>query len=126
VITGSVLQLKEDLVHKPIVTSTAAPVASAPALVGTDHSNAGSGAAVARGRLDDACDHFAPSTPQRLDLSDLYVDALNRVWAGTDEAGEPRLLLEAHSFTLDELLAKRRDVGALIVRLGNDQVGDQP
>jgi hypothetical protein len=68
--------------------------------------------------LDDARDCFAPSMRQRLDLDDLYADALDRVRAGTDDVGEPRTLPEARPFTLDELLAKRRDVVALTAKLG--------
>ena len=67
--------------------------------------------------LDDARDRFAPSMRQRLDLDDLYADALDRVQAGTDDAGESRTLPEACLFTLDELLAKRRNVVALTAKL---------
>jgi hypothetical protein len=70
------------------------------------------------GFLDDARDRFAPSMRQRLDLDDLYADASDRVQAGTDDAGAARPLPEGCPFTLDELLAKRRDVAALAAKLG--------
>ena len=77
------------------------------------------------GFLDDARDRFSPSMRHRLDMDDLYADASDRVRAGTDDAGEPRPLPEACPFTLDELLAKRREVAALVARLGDGQAGDQ-
>ena len=70
------------------------------------------------GFLDDARDHFAPSMRQRLDLDDLYADASDRVRAATDDAGESRPLPEACPLTLDELLAKPRDLAALMTKLG--------
>ena len=69
------------------------------------------------GFLADARRAFTPAMRQLIDLADLYADALYQVRAGADDAGEPRPLPEACPFTLDELLAKRRDVLALVARL---------
>ncbi len=74
------------------------------------------------GFLADARSAFAPSMRQRIDLADLYADALYQVRAGADDAGEPRPLPEACPFALDELLAKRRDVAALAAKLGAPEV----
>lgn len=62
---------------------------------------------------------FTPSMRQRIDLADLYADALYEVRARTDELGEPLPLPEACPFVLDELLAKRPDVAALAARLAD-------
>ncbi len=69
------------------------------------------------GFLADARDRFTPSMRQRIDLPDLYADALYEVRAGADDAGEPRRFPEACPFALDELLAGRPDVADLAARL---------
>ena len=69
--------------------------------------------------LADAEDRFSPSMRQRLDLDDLYADAADRVRAATDDAGAPRPLPDACLLTLDELLAKPRDLAALVAKLGS-------
>ena len=61
--------------------------------------------------------NFAPSMRQRIDLGELYADALYGVRAGTDEAGEARALPEGCPFGLDDLVGGRPDVAALVGRL---------
>ena len=60
---------------------------------------------------------FTPSMRQRIDLADLYADALYEVRAGTDDAGEPSALPEACPFALDELLTVRPDIMGLVASL---------
>ena len=67
--------------------------------------------------LADARCAFAPSMRQRIDLAELYADALYQVRTGTDDADELHPLSEVCPFALDELLAKRRDVTALAAKL---------
>ncbi|MEO8713655.1 MAG: DUF29 domain-containing protein [Acetobacteraceae bacterium] len=62
--------------------------------------------------LDDAERRFTSSMRQRISLHDLYVRALRRARAASDDAGTPRSLPEACPFTLDDLLAG--DVAALV------------
>ena len=69
--------------------------------------------------LADAEDRFTPSMRQRIDLDELYAKALHLARAATDATGEPRLLAEACPFTLNELLAGRPDVAALVTKLGS-------
>ena len=71
----------------------------------------------AAGFLADARRAFTPSTRQRIDLADLYADALHQVRIGAGDAGEARLLPEACPFALDELLTGRPDVSMLVARL---------
>lgn len=61
---------------------------------------------------------FAPSMRQRIDLADLYADALGATWDRVEEMGEPRPLPEACPFALDELLAKHPDLASLADKLG--------
>ena len=75
--------------------------------------------------LTDAEDRFTPSMRQRIGLDELYAKALHLARAATDDAGEPRPLPEACPFTLDELLAVRPDVAALVARLDDGQTGDR-
>lgn len=67
--------------------------------------------------LADARRAFAPSMRQRIDLADLYAEALSQVRVGMDDSGEPRSLPEACPFVLDDLLAGRPDVAALAAKL---------
>ena len=69
--------------------------------------------------LADAEDRFTPSMRQRIDLDELYAKAMHLARAATDATGEPRLLAEACPFTLNELLAGRPDVAALVAKLGS-------
>ena len=64
--------------------------------------------------LADARDRFTSSMRQRIDLADLYADALYEVRAG---AGEPHPLPEMCPFVLDELLGGRPDVAELVAKL---------
>ena len=61
---------------------------------------------------------FTPSMRQRIDLGELYADALYGVRAGADDAGQPRALPDACPFALDELIDGRPDVATLVGRLG--------
>ena len=74
-----------------------------------------------RAFLNDAARRFTPSMRQRIGLDDLYNRATDRAQAAADDAGlPPRPLPEACPFTLDELLAGRPDVAALVAKLGGD------
>ena len=67
--------------------------------------------------LASARDRFSPSMRQRIDLADLYADALYEVHAGS-EGGEPaRPLSEVCPFVLDELLTVRPDLSILINKM---------
>lgn len=70
------------------------------------------------GFLTDARDRFTPSMRQRIDLADIYADALYRMRTETD-ANEPPPLPGTCPFALDELLAGHPDVAALIAKLGS-------
>lgn len=74
----------------------------------------------AAGFLADARRAFTPSMRQRIDLAELYADALHQVRAGTGGAPAPRPLPQACPFTLDELLAGRPEVPTLLARLGGE------
>lgn len=69
------------------------------------------------GFLTDARNRFTPSMQQRIDLADLYADALYEMRAGADYAAGPRPLPEACPFTLDDLLTGRPDVATLAAKL---------
>ncbi len=69
------------------------------------------------GFLADARDRFSPSMRQQIDLADVYADALDRVRAEADDAGEARALPQACPFGLDDLVGGRADVAALVGRL---------
>ncbi len=62
--------------------------------------------------------NFTLSMRQRIDLADLYADALYQVRAGADDMREPRPLPEACPFALDELLAAHPEIVELVARLG--------
>jgi hypothetical protein len=51
---------------------------------------------------------------QRIDLADLYADALYQVRAGADDGVESRPLPEACPFALEDLLAERPDIARLL------------
>ncbi len=68
----------------------------------------------AAGFLTDARDAFSPSMRQKIDLADLYADALYRTGIGRVVAGAP----EVCPFMLDDLLTVRPDLAALVGRLG--------
>ena len=65
--------------------------------------------------LADARNRFSPSMRQRIDLADVYADALEQVRAEADGA---RALPEACPFELDDLIGGRPDVAALAGRMG--------
>ena len=66
------------------------------------------------GFLTEARDVFSPSMRQRIDLADLYADALYRTKAGDGDGPAPS---GACPFVLDDLLAVRPDVMGLVARL---------
>ncbi len=70
-----------------------------------------------KGFLTDARRAFSPSMRQRIDLADVYADALYQ--AGDRPGAAP----EACPFGLDELLAARPDVPELVAKLGAAQGG---
>jgi hypothetical protein len=63
---------------------------------------------------------FTPSMSRRIDLADLYADALYEVRTGTN-AGELQPLPETCPFTLDDLLAERPDVMELAAKLNGEK-----
>ncbi len=71
----------------------------------------------ADGFLDDAERAFTPSMRQRIDVADLYEDALRNTRLRADESGSPRQLPNTSPFALDDLLAKPPDVDALVAKL---------
>ncbi len=70
------------------------------------------------GFLTDARRAFTPSMRQRLDLPDLYTDALYQLRAGADDAGAVLPVPDTCPFTLDELVAAHPDVAELIAKPG--------
>ncbi len=60
---------------------------------------------------------FTPSMRQRIELTDLYADALYQVRAEENDGGEQRPLPEVCPFTLGDLLTGRPEVRTLIARL---------
>jgi len=69
------------------------------------------------GFLSDARDRYTPSMRQRIDMAELYADALYEIGASADESGPALPLPRTCPFSLDELLAPRTDVGVLVSRL---------
>ncbi len=69
------------------------------------------------GFLTDVRDAFSPSMRQRIDLSELYADALYRTKDG-DRDG-PDLPPDTCPFVLDDLLAQRPDVVMLLAKLAS-------
>ena len=69
------------------------------------------------GFLSDARRRFTPSMRPRIDLAELYADALYDVQARSDDMGEPRRLPEACPFVLDDMLFVRPNVAALAAKL---------
>jgi hypothetical protein len=67
--------------------------------------------------LDDARDAFSPSMRQRIDLPDLYGDALHRLRISGSGEVDTRLS-SACPFDLDDLLAREPDVAALVAQVG--------
>lgn len=67
------------------------------------------------GFLDDARDRFTPSMRKRIDLAELYVDALYRSRGEDREGAGPP---DTCPFALDDLLIVQPDVMALVAVLG--------
>jgi hypothetical protein len=66
--------------------------------------------------LTDAQDCFVPSMRQRIDIQEIYADALYRLQAEMGRSEQP-LLSEDGPFTLDDLVAPRPDVTALVAKI---------
>ena len=62
--------------------------------------------------LNDARRAFSPSMRHRIDVADLYKEALRRVRRKTDDSGEAQPLSEGCVFTLDQLLVG--DISSLL------------
>ncbi len=60
---------------------------------------------------------FSPSMRQRIDIDELYADAIHQVPSSFDDATELRPLPERCPFTLIELVAKQPDIAVLIAKL---------
>ena len=60
---------------------------------------------------------YTPSMRQRLDLAELYADALFELQARADDTGQPLPLPKTCPFTLDDLLPGRPDVATLVAKL---------
>jgi hypothetical protein len=71
--------------------------------------------------LADARDAFAPSMRQRIDLPDLYADALYRLRISGGGQPDPHLPA-ACPFAPDDLLVREPDVEALVARLARDNL----
>ena len=67
---------------------------------------------------------FTPSMHQRIDLAELYADALFELQTRADNAMPPYCLPSACPFALEELLAPRPDIGALSAILAQVQKPD--
>jgi len=60
---------------------------------------------------------FTPSMRQRVDLSELYADALYELKSRLDDTGEPTPFSNKCPFTLDDLLSTRPDIATLVSML---------
>lgn len=69
------------------------------------------------GFLASARRSFTPSMRQRIDLAELYADALFELQARSDDTGQPLSLPQTCPFTLDDLLPGRPDTAALVATL---------
>lgn len=76
------------------------------------------------GFLTDARDAFSPSMRQRIDLAELYADALYRT--GATPGSRPNPPPAACPFTLDDLVALRPDLTRLTARLADAAPPPQP
>ena len=69
------------------------------------------------GFLNEAGRRLSPSMRQRIDVADLYGDALSVLRSGLERSDPPREWPAACPFTLDELLAERSDLAAFAAKL---------
>ena len=77
------------------------------------------------GFLADARRAFTPSMRQRIDLPDLYADALHQVRAAMGDAPAPHPLPASCPFALEELLVGRPEVPTLLARLGRSELPER-
>ena len=67
--------------------------------------------------LTEARDRFTPSMRQRIDVDDLYADALFRVLPREEEFGPAHPIPKACPFALNDLLVRHPDLTALLALL---------
>ncbi len=60
---------------------------------------------------------FTPSMRQRVDLSELYADALYELKSRSDDTGEPTPFPDKCPFTLEDVLATRPGIATLVAML---------
>jgi len=68
--------------------------------------------------IAEAQSRFAPSMAQRIDLTKLFAKARHQVAPATISGIPPKPLPEICPFTLEDLLAERWDIPALLSKLG--------
>jgi hypothetical protein len=69
------------------------------------------------GFLVDAKDRLTPSMRQRIDIQDIYASAVIEVEAGAEPDEAVSTFLKDCPLSLDDLLAGRPDIGALVAKL---------
>lgn len=69
------------------------------------------------GFLAEARRNFTPSMRQRIDLDELYADALQEMRDRSDDTGQPLPLPQTCPFALDDLLSRRSNVVDLLAKL---------
>lgn len=61
---------------------------------------------------------FTPSVRQRINLPELYVDALYELESRSDNTGKPLSMPGACHFTLEDVLSAHPDISILFAKLG--------
>lgn len=61
---------------------------------------------------------FTPSMRQRIDIPELYADALYELESRSDNTGKPLSFPDACPFTLEDVVSARPDIRILIAKLG--------
>ena len=69
--------------------------------------------------LDDARRRFTASMRQRINLDDLYAEALRRAGMATDDTGVPNPMPDLCPFRLNDLLIPGADIRILVQKLGS-------
>lgn len=67
--------------------------------------------------LSGARRRLTPSMRQRIDLTEMYADALGQFEQSNDDSGPPLSIAPACPYTLDDLLNARPDIRALAAKL---------
>ncbi len=65
----------------------------------------------------DARDRFTPSTRQRINVQDLYANAVIEVQAVAEPGETPPVFAKNCPLSVDDLLADRPGIGALVAKL---------